>query len=55
MWKTNDLSALPTLITVVFGALAVGEGFYYNKAKKENEIKLSKKYNIEMEEKENDD
>lgn len=48
MWKTENIDPLSTLITVVFGALAAGEAFYYNKAKKENEIKLMRGNNIEV-------
>ena len=40
MWYTKDLSALPYMITSVFAELAVGTGFYFNKAQKENIIKL---------------
>lgn len=48
MWKTENIESLPTLIMAVFGALAAGEAFYYNKAKKENEIKLMRENNIEV-------
>lgn len=48
MWKTENIDPLSTLITAVFGALAAGEAFYYNKAKKENEIKLMRENNIEV-------
>lgn len=44
MWKTNDASALSYLIPSVFVEFGVATGFYYNKAKVENEIKLSKHY-----------
>ena len=51
MWKTENIDPLSTLITVVFGALAAGEGFYYNKAKAENKIKLMKENGIKPTEK----
>lgn len=47
-YKTNDLSSLQFLITGIFAQTATGIGFYYNKAKKENEIKLARKYGEEM-------
>lgn len=48
VYKTENLDPLNTLITVVFGAFATATGFYYSKAKKENEIKLRKKYGAEI-------
>lgn len=48
MWKTNDSSALAYLIPSVLGELGVSTGFYYNKAKTENKIKLSKKYGLDI-------
>ena len=48
MWRTNDTSALSYLIPSAFAELATATGFYYNKAKKENEIKLAKKYGKEF-------
>lgn len=44
MWRTMDTSALAYLIPGVFGLMATATGFYYSKAKKENEIKLHKQY-----------
>lgn len=44
MWRTGDTSALAYLIPSAFAELATATGFYYNKAKKENEIKLEKEY-----------
>lgn len=38
---TGDLSPLTYLIPSVFAELATATGFYYKKAQKENEIKLS--------------
>lgn len=40
--KTEDTGALSYLITGVFAQAATCIGFYYNKAKKENEIKINK-------------
>lgn len=40
MWHTMDTSGLAYLIPAVFAELAVGTGFYYKKAERENEIKL---------------
>lgn len=48
IWRTNDLSPLCYLIPAVFAELATATGFYYNKAKAENRIKLRKKYGEEI-------
>ena len=48
IWKTNDLSPLTYLIPAVFTELATATGFYYSKAKVENEIKLRQKYGKEI-------
>jgi len=48
MWKTNDSSALAYLIPSAFAEMGVATGYYYNKAKRENEIKLMKQYGEEM-------
>ncbi len=40
IWRTNDLSPLMYLIPAVFAELATATGFYYNKAKSENKIKI---------------
>ncbi len=40
IWRTNDLSPLSYLITAVAAEMATATGFYYNKAKAENKIKL---------------
>ena len=48
MWRTADLSALPTLLSLAFGAYATTTGFYFWKARKENEIKLLKANHIEI-------
>ena len=46
--KTQDLSPLAYLIPAVFAELSLGTGFYYNKSKKENLIKLRQKYGSEI-------
>lgn len=46
VWKTNDTSPLIYLIPSVAAEVATGTGFYYNKAKVENRIKLMKKYKV---------
>ena len=48
MWRTGDTSAMAYLIPAAFGELATATGFYFNKAKKENEIKLRKYYGPEV-------
>lgn len=48
IWKTENLDPLIYLIPASFGAYATSAGFYYSKAKKENEIKLRKKYGSEI-------
>lgn len=45
VWRTLDTSVLPVLVTTIAAEVATGTAFYYNKAKKENEIKLEKAYN----------
>ena len=40
IWETKDTSALAYLIPAVFAEMAAATGFYYNKAKAENKIKL---------------
>lgn len=44
MWRTFDTSALAYLIPAVAAEVATGTGFYYSKAKAENQIKLKQKY-----------
>ncbi|MDP4152581.1 MAG: hypothetical protein Q8865_03945 [Bacillota bacterium] len=41
-WKTNDMSVFQYLIPAVFTELATATGFYYNKAKAENLVKIQK-------------
>lgn len=45
MWITRDTSPLAYLIPSVFAELGIGTGFYYNKAKVENSIKIQAEYN----------
>jgi hypothetical protein len=40
IWRTNDLSPLMYLIPAVFAEMGAATGFYFNKAKAENEIKI---------------
>lgn len=40
IYLTGDLSPLAYLIPSVFAELATATGFYYHKAKKENELKI---------------
>jgi len=40
MWRTNDLSPISYILGGLFVELATATGFYYNKAKAENIIKL---------------
>ena len=42
MWRTGDTTGLTYLIPACFGEFATATGFYYWKARKENEIKLMK-------------
>ena len=42
IYRTNDLSPLSYLIPAVFAEMATATGFYYNKAKIENKIKILK-------------
>lgn len=44
MWRTSDTSPLAYLIPAVFAEYATATGFYYWKARKENEIKLRRLY-----------
>lgn len=48
VWKTGDTSPLAYLIPAIFAELATATGFYYNKAKAENRIKLRKHYGSEI-------
>lgn len=48
VWETKNLDPLIYLIPAAFGAFGAAAGFYYSKAKKENEIKLRKKYGAEI-------
>lgn len=44
IWRTGDTSALAYLIPAVFAEMGAATGFYYSKAKAENQIKLMSKY-----------
>ena len=48
IFRTDNLDPLMYLIPAAFGAFGTAAGFYYSKAKKENEIKLRKKYGAEI-------
>ena len=48
MWKTKDLTPLAYLIPSWFGEMSVVTGFYFNKAKAENIIKLKKYYHVDI-------
>lgn len=49
MWKTEDTSALAYLIPSVFSLWSVCNGFYFWKARKENEIKLLQEHKTDAE------
>lgn len=55
IWRTNDLTPLAYIIPAVFAELATATGFYYYKAKRENEIKLRLIYGKKAGEFENED
>ncbi len=44
VWKTGDTTPLSFLIPAIFTEVATATGFYYWKARKENEIKLMQIY-----------
>ncbi|NMA66274.1 MAG: hypothetical protein GX957_08555 [Clostridiaceae bacterium] len=48
IWRTSDLTPLAYIIPAVFAELATATGFYYYKAKRENEIKLKSIYGKEV-------
>ena len=48
VYDTKNLDPLIYLIPAVFGAFGTAAGFYFSKAKRENEIKLRKKYGAEI-------
>lgn len=48
VFVTGDTSPLAYLIPSVFAELATATGFYYSKAKSENQIKLRQKYGAEI-------
>lgn len=47
IWRTNDTTPLSYLLPSVAAEVATGTGFYYNKAKVENRIKLMKAYKVD--------
>lgn len=49
VWRTGDTSPLAYLIPAIFVEVATATGFYYWKAKVENQIKLQGIYNIQPE------
>lgn len=48
MWHTGDTSGLVYLIPAAFTELATATGFYYNKAKAENRIKLMRQNGVKI-------
>lgn len=44
VWRTGDLTPLAYLIPAAAAETATATGFYYAKAKAENQIKLQKRY-----------
>lgn len=46
IWRTMDLTPLAYLIPGAFAELASATGFYFNKAKAENKIKLMSAYGV---------
>ena len=48
IYDTKNLDPLVYLIPAAFGAFGTAAGFYYSKAKLENQIKLRKKYGSEI-------
>lgn len=47
MWRTMDTTPLAYLIPAVSAEVATGTGFYYNKAKAENKLKLMRDSGVE--------
>ena len=48
-WVTRDGTILYYLIPAVFAEMASATGFYYNKAKAENQIKIAASYRADTE------
>ena len=48
MWKTGNVSPLTYLIPSVFTVFTTGTGFYFDKSKKENMIKLREIYGNDL-------
>lgn len=56
MWRTGDTSPLAYIIPGIFAELSAATGFYYWKAKAENQIKLDTwRKNLQLEAPEPDD
>ena len=49
IWRTLDLTPLAYLIPAIFAEMATATGYYYSKARAENEIKLGSIYKNESE------
>ncbi|WP_425447717.1 hypothetical protein [Dethiothermospora halolimnae] len=47
VYKTQNLNPLSYILTGAFGAFTTAIGFYYHKARKENEIKISRGVNLD--------
>lgn len=47
IWRTLDTTPLMYIIPAVAAEVATGTGFYYNKAKAENKLKLMHNYKVE--------
>ena len=41
-WRTNDTNVLSYIIGGAFAELATATGFYFNKSKRENELKIKR-------------
>jgi predicted tellurium resistance membrane protein TerC len=48
VWLTQNLAPLTYLIPSLFAELATATGFYYNKAREENKIKIGKENNKDL-------
>ena len=50
VWKTGDQTSMVYLIPAIFIEVATATGFYFNKAKHENIIKLESQYGTRIKE-----
>lgn len=50
MWHTGSTEALICLISTTGAMLTTGIGFYYNKSKSENLLRMSKEHNLTIQE-----